>query len=223
MLNNRVLCKKLTHNIDEPIRGIYYPPSWNQNSDMVINADVMHEVVSVPDSLVEDRQVGWRTEIETEVGDLVWTDIISALNAPEIEHDGDTYRMIRYHKLMVAKRGEKIIPLNGYLLMENFYTREVVGMDFEKGVPQYGVAINYALAWVKYKGKKNKKYLQLPETDDGKNVNKEVLVVLDMANKNENSYDRNYIDNELRPSFSKHRYFPLQRRKLLAVIEKEDT
>lgn len=188
---------------------------------MVKNADLVHEVVRLPDRLVDNRHVVWNTEIELREGDLVWTDMITALNAPEIEFGGEVYRMIRYHKIVVAKRDGKPIPVNGNLLMENFYSREPVGIDFKTMRPKYGLVMNYALAWVKFKGKKNKGYV-LPVSDDGKDVKKGSLVILNLVNKNINSIDRNYIEHDMRAMFAKERYFTIKRKDILAVLEKED-
>jgi len=85
-------------------------------------AVITGEVVAVCDNIYFDREdvndsMLWHTEIEVKVGDKVWFDYLESLNCTEILVDDDCYRVLPYQYLWVAKRGDKIIPLNGYCLV----------------------------------------------------------------------------------------------------------
>ena len=85
----------------------------------------MGRVVAVPDvfQYTKTPNIGsdWDTEIEIEVGDLVWFSHTDAYNAQLVRCSGEWYYMMRYTNLILAKRGNSIIMLNGYLLADPVY------------------------------------------------------------------------------------------------------
>lgn len=58
----------------------------------------------------------WRTTVETEIGDKVWFDYMVTKNCDTIITETNEYKLLDYYDLIVAKRGEDIICLNGYCL-----------------------------------------------------------------------------------------------------------
>jgi hypothetical protein len=70
----------------------------------------------------------WKTKIEIQVGDTVWSRAMGAHDCERFyidkENNGEKYReyykLIKYDELIVSKRGDKIIPLNGWILMEPY-------------------------------------------------------------------------------------------------------
>ena len=216
-VNNRVLCKRVSKNIEKPIRGIYYPPEYHQNQELVQNVDRVYEVIVVPRKL---SPVYWETTVDIEPGDVVWVTPLDALNAPEVQDEnGDEYRLLSYDELIVAKRGEKVIPLNGNVLMVNMYTKTIIGIDSSL-VPIQENAIVWELAEIAYKGKQNKSYVNSGDSDRGVNVKKGDIVVLDLPNKNESTMGRKYIEEDMFARFHKDkRFFYEQRPSIMAIIE----
>lgn len=58
----------------------------------------------------------WVTDVEVEVGDDVWFEAFEGLEADKWAWKGKLYYVLPYRSLVVAKRGDDIIPLNGYVI-----------------------------------------------------------------------------------------------------------
>jgi hypothetical protein len=91
---------------------------------------VTAEVVRLPEKLVSDGHkdnMRWGTEVEVQIGDTVWCnsfnlmDVLGELEFAEdfvLTCEGVNYVPLHYSYIYAAKRGDQIIPLNGYCLIE---------------------------------------------------------------------------------------------------------
>jgi hypothetical protein len=216
LTNNRVLCKKITHNIEDGVNGILYPKQFNQNQYLNQNVDRVYEVVKIPKSLIPER---WETKIEIKKGDWVWVTQTDALNAPDIiDVNGDEYRLLRYTALIVAKRKKAIIPLNGRIILSNIFANRFDTKGTELIMRPY---IEFGLAKVEYVGEPLQSYLSSNETDEGIDVKCGDIVILELVNKNLKSMNRNYLEEEMFAVFDdkKKKYFYEQRRNILGILE----
>ena len=95
----------------------------------------------------------WECDMELEVGDKVWGGIIEFANAQEILCEDKLYKLIPYADLYVAKRGEQVIPLNGYILCQTVKCRKMSDLDYFSEM-----YVDQTRCIVKYVGKPNKRY-----------------------------------------------------------------
>jgi hypothetical protein len=160
------------------------------------------------------------TDIEIKKGDKVWVQPIDALNSPELfDEEGNEYRLLRYFSLIVAKRKEAIIPLNGRILMSNVYSSKYspVGLELVRKTN-----LEIGLAKIEYIGTPNKYYCYgkyKKNLDEGVNVSPGQIVVLHLINRNENILSRNYLEEETFAMFDRRKsYFYEQRRGILGVL-----
>ena len=124
-------------------------------------------IVKQPEKLKYDtggmpHLLWWDTDIETKVGDEVWFDYQSALQADVlvVSESGkslpgenlDYYWVFSYQFLIVAKRQEQTIMLNGYILF--LQVNEGLQSKWLE-LPKY---INKTKGVVKYVGSSNRKY-----------------------------------------------------------------
>jgi co-chaperonin GroES (HSP10) len=86
---------------------------WNPE----IHADRYGIVESIPEMLSTGKMM-WNTDIELQVGDLVWYDYLMSLNSDSFFIEDVEYKLMDYQYLYVVKRGDDIICLNGYCLFE---------------------------------------------------------------------------------------------------------
>ena len=107
-------------------------------------AEVWGEVYRVPERLFYDpddpNTMDWDTDMELQVGDIVWFDIMESKNSSEIVCNGEIYKSIPYQHCYVAKRElwwdehqnnryTKIIPLNGYVLCQPITLKKISELD----------------------------------------------------------------------------------------------
>lgn len=103
--------------------------------------------------------MSWECDIDTLVGDIVWTHPLAAKNCEEILVDDDVYKVLRYEDLFVARRGDTVIPLNGYCVLEILTEERLSKLDLlPKGVDK-------TKAIVKWNGKDNKRYFDKKKAD----------------------------------------------------------
>lgn len=89
--------------------------------------------------------MSWDTDIMIQEGDQVWFNYIVSTHTVTLDVDGEMYLLIPYGDLFVAKRGETVIPLNGYVLLEEvkkeevsfLYLAETDKMDQRRGIVRY--------------------------------------------------------------------------------------
>jgi len=167
-------------------------------------ASVVGRVAKLPSKLTfgdKDNELPWETEVELQIDDLVWFNLIETKNANEITVDGMIYRCIPYRDCYVAKReywrdkwkGEKytkIIMLNGFVLLEQVKIPRLSDFD----LLDHGVYEDRGI--VKYFGTPNKSYVN-PNYVDALDIKEGDLV---------------YFQRGYKP-------FPLERRKYFSMFE----
>lgn len=146
-LNNLVLCRKITSNVDSITKSGIQKVAKDFHRDQYLpqNVDRCFEVVAVPDHMVEIFGSAV-SDIEVQVGDIVWAVYLSSLNAKRIVTEDEEYRFIPYTELILAKRRIReanfewkdvktyrhkylmedervyqIIPLNGFVVFSDVY------------------------------------------------------------------------------------------------------
>lgn len=100
----------------------YIDTSWNPDQ----HQPIIQEVIRVPHKLRYGRDMNagesmeWKTDISIEAGDIVWMSYRGPMEGIEIteEESGDVYYLISYSHLYMAKKNDKLVMLNGYLLIE---------------------------------------------------------------------------------------------------------
>ena len=102
-------------------------------------AEVWGYVAAVPRGLYFDKRdplsMPWDTEVEVQVGDKVWFNYFASVNCNVMVCGDRRFFVIPYNELTVAKRGERIITLNGYCLCEAI--RKDYSNDLAKGVVEH--------------------------------------------------------------------------------------
>ena len=94
-----------------------YEGESSHPADLAVNSGI---VISVPKHIhFKDGDINtpWDTDVEVKPGDRVWFSYFDGYNEKPVEQDGKFYRYIDYRALYVAVRGDRIIPLNGYLFV----------------------------------------------------------------------------------------------------------
>jgi co-chaperonin GroES (HSP10) len=173
-------------------------------------------VVALPKALYFDkknkgRSMSWRTEMELEVGDEVYFHYLSSINSMSgenrtLEINGELCLLIRYESIFCAQRGDVVIPINGYLLMDPVrYTREdnlFYDTEAEKN--------HKNLAVVRYAGQPNKEYLESIYHDcDGINEG-DVVVLKDFCN--------TFMRNEIYTNNGNLNLIRAQRKDIIGVV-----
>lgn len=122
------------------------------------------KIAKLPDRLIcwkeDDSSMAWVTEIEAEVGDDVWFYGMAAHSGEKLTSKGKKYVIMSYEDLYVAKRGDKVICLNGNVLLRPII-KTYKALSYEK---QY---IDPDWAEIAYIGSINKEYeFEYREDDD---------------------------------------------------------
>ena len=163
MENNQVLLRMTTNNLEATTdAGIYKASAFlNRNQYLDDYANRVGVVVAVPDHLVfysqvnktSDNAMRWDCDIEIEVGDTVWTSYPSVLDCEEIVVDDQSYLMVNYRELRMAKR-EDYIMLNGWILYETPLKYKSSVLIDPNPQPDYTKGIVHRV------GKKNRSYFR---------------------------------------------------------------
>ncbi len=179
-------------------------------------------VIKVPEKYIYSKEShintgDWDTDIEIEEGDLVWFDYLAGIECNQIECKGKLYYVLPYHTLYVARRAgnytlmadykpsEKVIPLNGYVLLEPIINKEkFIKFEIEREDAKYAI--------VAYSGSCNKKYGDSKYYDDPAIKAGEMVIygkVLGL-----------FLEQEEHSSFNEDkRYRAIQRRHLTGILE----
>ncbi len=144
LLNNRVLVEvdQLRYETTKTKSGLEL---YIDDTHILHQYTVRHGIVAqLPKRLTfweEDKESGlaWRTEMEIEVGDTVWFTGMSSHSGEKLSFKGKKYILIHYQDLYVAKRGNKVIPLNSNILLEPI-KETVKALSYEKVIDRTTVA-----------------------------------------------------------------------------------
>ena len=194
-------------------------------------ADMAHVVgiiVKQPERLYfnmrDIKSMSWECDLETQVGDMVWSHALNTKNAPEIMVDDRLYQTWPYEDLFVAKRIVKkdliqtsylskeilyqsIIPLNGNVILKTVYKDRLSELD---NLPP---EIDPTRGIVKWNGSDNKRY-QARGVADMQGLKEGDLVVIDKNTYpiylERNKYNATFDDGNL--------YYAIQKRHILGVI-----
>lgn len=150
------------------------------------------EVTKAPDKLIQTKgSIPWETDVEIRDGDKVVMYFLAVQNclAPErknyIRKNGTVWIFIKYHNIYAAIRNGKIMPVNGYLLVEPVEDPEWI-RRVEKAkmnnidLPDLRKASNVNVVYGKiaYMGKPNRSYDSPYKSDDNYDLNIGDIVVM---------------------------------------------
>jgi len=124
-MNNYVLVKpKLdTNKIEVAGKEFYVDTTWEVEK----HAPTEGEVIEVPDKLIFDIKKPWSTEFDVDMElkpkDKVYFHYLTKQNSESNgrvvrNDDGEILYLIPYDQIFAAVRQDKIIPINGYLLVD---------------------------------------------------------------------------------------------------------
>ena len=140
-------------------------------------------IVSLPRELfhrknANDFGIEWETEMEAQVGDVAYWGIMEGFDCPKIICGDDIYFLIDYAEIRVLVRGEEVIPVNGFVLVEEF--SDGIKSDFL--ITDFASKANHKKGIVKYTGKRNASYYNGDEaTVDPKELNVGETVLLQIS------------------------------------------
>lgn len=133
-----------------------------------MHADRMGEVIMVPDGLFYhshtyaayphgNESMPWDCDMELQVGDIVVHTFFERNDIVNIEVEdepGELYRLMPYDDIYVARRGDQVIPLNGYCLCEEIEKPPLSTIiDIVEAEP-----INTNVGKIAYVAKSNREY-----------------------------------------------------------------
>jgi len=124
------------------------------------HVEIINEVIAVPERL---KFTDWETEMELKVGDQVWVNYLAIMKGEKIMVGDQTYTLVPYEKIILAKRGEDIVMLNGYVLIEPVLedAPESEIITLLKNTKQAAMR-----GYVRYMGTPNKRYSDELHTDE---------------------------------------------------------
>jgi len=126
ILNNKVLIKPRGGNDEIELsngKTLFIDTSWEREK----HAPTIGEVVKVPNRLIFDRKSTMRTtefdvDMELKVGDQAIYHYLVPENCMKrgeyVEVNDDIYFVVNYDQIFCAKRGDEVIMVNGYILIE---------------------------------------------------------------------------------------------------------
>lgn len=192
-VNNQVLIKvtRTTDEIEYKSLKIKYVNTY----DNYRNAVVTGEVVAIPNNLqFGPNHMTALTPLEIQKGDTVWYKYMAYVNAMPgpnqdivkhytVKGDDAHYILVDYQSLIMAKRGEDAIPLNGFMIIEplpaeDLWESDVLEHD-QLTKDRYKYSETYGV--VKYAGTPVTKYWRDQYVPDDPNVNVGDIVAIDVA------------------------------------------
>jgi co-chaperonin GroES (HSP10) len=105
-------------------------------------------------------KMDWETDLEIEIGDKVWCNFFDLHHASQLECEGEKYWVVDYCNLIVAKRDDEAIMLNGNILFEQ------INEGLTSKFLQLPENINKSKGRVVHVGSKNKRYVNKSRFDD---------------------------------------------------------
>lgn len=128
LLNNMVICRRLTDNMKKRTSGgVFLVSEWtNKNQELANYADRVYEVIVPPKTLsfvnMHNRTaqfpcpMRWKTSIDIQEGDTVWVGYMAVVEGYGFTVKGkDEYMMFHYSDLKAAKRDNHFFTLNGFV------------------------------------------------------------------------------------------------------------
>ena len=168
--NNRLLVK--VDVVDGRRNGIYVGAADWDIAGHVTRTGV---VVKTPSKLFfrskgDEWGVEWLTDLEACVGDEAFWGIMEGSNCPIVYCGSDIYYLVDYASIRMLKRGEEIIPVNGFVLVEKkeeVDRTSVLIVDHAKKVNKSrGVVIKSGKPNVEYYGAEQYDAQNLKEGDE---------------------------------------------------------
>lgn len=167
------------------------------------HVEIINEVIAVPGTA---KCSEWETDMQLQVGDKVWVSRLTIMKAEKIYVGEITYLKVPYESIILAKRGEEIIMLNGYVLLEPIQKAKIKS-DLIILAPSKEEHQDRGI--VRYMGIPNKRYTDETQSDDCDiSIGDRVLLGRKYNPKLESSYHEN-IGN----------YLVAQRRYVIAKLE----
>jgi len=153
-LNNFVLLGNPTST--EKIGGLFIDTTYKPED----HVEIINEVIAVPDHLKFNE---WETEMQLKVGDKVWVNYLSIIKGERVQVGGEVYVLVPYEKIILTKRGDDIVMLNGYVLIEPVLEETqqsgiIILLKQAKQASQRG--------YVRHMGIPNKRYTDESHTDE---------------------------------------------------------
>lgn len=241
-LTNFVLIRLFSLNEEIETKGglkLQVDTSYNTFDHVPISG----EVVSAPtqlvfgrysDGRVRDNSMEWKTVPELKKGDVVYFEHLASIQAlgrkidvikdPHevnekymVDEDGDTYIFIEYKDIHTAIRGNKIIPINGYVLCEPVELEESEKLEakFVHIPEQFLPKESRKYMRVAHIGRPNDRYIEDKFTDSNSELSEGDVVLV---------YKFNHVpfEQSLHRHFSKDKkFFRVQGRYIKAILNKE--
>ena len=153
-LNNFVLLGNPTST--EKIGGLFIDTTYKPED----HVEIINEVIAVPDHLKFNE---WETEMQLKVGDKVWVNYLSIIKGERVQVGGEVYVLVPYEKIILTKRGDELVMLNGYVLIEPVLEETqqsgiIILLKQAKQASQRG--------YVRHMGIPNKRYTDESHTDE---------------------------------------------------------
>ena len=218
LLNNKVLIKPdfIKTSSDADIRKITLPSGAEVFVDLQFEANkhrpVTGHVVAMCKELDCHISTGfeWTTTNELQIGDWVNYHFHVAEDCLKYEnglyeHEGQVYFLADYFEIFVARRGGKIIPVNGYILCEPVTRTQKLKIPGQHEHSRETMK-------VKYVGTCNTAYYNSAYTKEYDNISEGDIIIPDVATDIPLEYEFN--------STFKEKLFRLQRRNVVGFCKK---
>lgn len=192
--------------------GIYAPKKTIDHDVAVEHVPRIGKVVKLPKALFYDKKnhatsMRWKTSVELEVGDQVWINHSTAHDF-RFKWKEKHYKIILYEDVVLAKRGEEVIMVNGYILCKPHVVKERA-LVFER------TSIDISQAEIVYIGKPNIEY-QDPRRKDPSSLKGGDIIVFDKKQLRK----IRYLESDLFLRFDGNPYIVVQGYMVAGVLER---
>jgi len=172
-------------------------------------------VYKTPDSLYynekDNASMEWETDMELEPNMKVWFSLIESANSHEVLCEGKIYKILPYADCYVAKKADRVIPLNGYVLCQTVNLPKLSELDVTSEDK-----VDKTKAIVRYVGTPNKRY-KTKSYVDHQDLQPGDVVLLDRGTVllplERKAYMARFQDDQL--------FIVVPRRKVVAVLNRE--
>lgn len=234
--NNKVIVKIHSPNSKDEKEGLKVvgDTEW----DKAGHTDRIGIAIKVPDKLYYERgkmgSMPWQTTMQIKEGDLLLFSYFDSFNADFIIAQGEEYRLIPYQEIYAAKRPfngsfdwgtdsfkrffdiskddhvDEIIPLNGYIICEEFMQEKTSGLDVISDK-----RVDIRVAKIRYKGRKITEYYNKRYSDKGFSILRKGDIVI-----KKNPADHRLTEDPMHVKFFDKPHIILQRKDIIGVIKK---